>query len=88
MQDQLGPVEFWDGAMASPVVRKVKVLKILENAAFTVLTMQFPATPATTGAADPADLAFPATLEIRDVASFQLASGSIQVIYSQGLPSL
>lgn len=88
MQDQLGPTEFWDGPMAGPLVRKTKVLRVIEDATFTVLTMQFPATPATTGAADPTDISYPATMEIRDVASFQLLTGSIQVIYAQGLPSL
>lgn len=88
MQDELGPVEFWDGPMAAVVTRKVKLLKVLEDATFTSLTMQFPATPATTGAANPSAIAFPALAEIRDVASFRLLTGSIQVIYSQGLPSL
>lgn len=84
-EDQLGPVEFWDGT--SPLVkRKVKVLKIVETATFASLTMQFPATPATGGAADPSALSFPAFFEIRDVKSFQLASGSIQCIYEYGLP--
>lgn len=91
MQEYLGPTEFWDGAMADPVVRKTKVIKIVESSTFTVLEMQFPNTPATTGAADAVALSsvtFPATFEIRDVASFQLATGSIQAIYSQGQPSL
>lgn len=85
MQEQLGPTEFWDGAMGASVVRPVKVLRVMEDATFTVLTMQFPATPATAGAADPVDLSYPATTELRDVASFQLATGSIQVIYNRGL---
>jgi hypothetical protein len=84
MQDQLGPTEFWDGAMSAVVTRKTKVIKVIEDAAFTTLTMQFPATPATTGAANPNALSFPALAEIRDVASFRLASGSIQVIYAAG----
>jgi hypothetical protein len=85
-EDQLGPSEFWDGAMGSPLVRKVKVLKVVENAVFTSLVMQFPATPATTGAANPNALTFPAFFELRDVKSFQLASGSVQAIYAYGLP--
>jgi hypothetical protein len=62
-------------------------LKVVEDAVFSVLTMQFPATPATTGAADPVTMNYPALIELRDVASFKLASGSIQVIYAQGKPS-
>jgi hypothetical protein len=87
MQDQLGPTEFWDGAMAAVVTRKTKVIKVVEQATFTTLTMQFPATPATTGAANPNALTYPAQAEIRDVASFRLATGSIQAIYAQGEPS-
>lgn len=88
MQDKLGPVEFWKGAMAAVITRKTKVIIVMETAVFTTLTMQFPATPATTGAVNPSTLTFPALAEIRDVASFRLLSGSIQTIYSQGLPSL
>lgn len=80
-QQYVGPIEYFDGPMASAVARKVKVIRVIEDAAFTILTMQFPGTPATTGAADPADLTFPATFEIWDVASFQLLTGSIQVVY-------
>lgn len=86
MQDELGPVEFWDGPMGAVVTRKVKLLKVVEEATFTSLTMQFPATPATAGAANPSTMTFPALAEIRDVASFRLLTGSIQVIYSQGKP--
>lgn len=78
---QVGPIEFFDGAMASPVVRKTKVIRVVENAVFSELVMQFPTTPATSGAADPANITFPAMFEIWDVASFELASGSIQVVY-------
>lgn len=77
----VGPIEYFDGAMGAVVARKVKVIRIVEDAAFTSLTMQFPTDPATAGAADPATLSFPATFEIWDVASFRLASGSIQVVY-------
>lgn len=87
MQDELGPVEFWDGPMAAVVTRKVKLIKVVETATFTTLTMQFPATPATTGAANPNALTYPSLAEIRDVASFRLLTGSIHVIYSQGQPS-
>lgn len=86
MQDQLGPVEFWKGAMGAVVTRRTKVVKIMEAAAFTTLTMQFPATPATAGAVNPSTLSFPPLAEIRDVASFRLLSGAIQVIYAAGLP--
>ena len=82
MQEYLGPVEFFDGAMAAVVTRKVKVIIVVEQAAFTTLTLQFPATPPTTGAANPNALSFSPLAEIRDVASFRLASGSIQVIYA------
>lgn len=88
MQNQLGPVEFWDGPMGAVVTRKTKVIKVMEEATFTTLTMQFPATPATSGAANPNALTYPALAEIRDVASFRLLTGSIQVIYSQGLPNI
>lgn len=87
MQDQLGPVEFWNGPMGAVVVRKTKVINVLADATFTTLTMQFSATPATAGAANPSALTFPALAEIRDVASFRLLTGSIQTIYAQGLPS-
>jgi len=80
-QQYVGPVEWFDGAMGAVVARKVKVIRIVEDAAFTTLTMQFPTTPATSGAVAPSVLTFPATFEIWDVASFRLLSGSIQVIY-------
>lgn len=82
MQDQLGPTEFWDGPMGAVVARKTKLIKVVETATFTTLTMQFPATPATAGAADPNALTYPALAEIRDVASFRLLTGSIQAIYN------
>lgn len=80
-QEYLGPIEYFDGAMAGVVTRKVKVIRVIEDAAFTELEMQWPGAPPTTGAADPATIAFPALFEIWDVEAFQLASGSIQVVY-------
>lgn len=79
-QQYVGPIEYFDGTSIE-VVRKVKVIRVIEDAVFTTLVMQFPTTPATSGASDPADISFPATFEIWDVASFELASGSIQVVY-------
>jgi hypothetical protein len=88
-EDQLGPSEFFTGAVAL-VKRKVKVLKIVQDAVFANLTLQFPATPASAGAvvlpAGISALTFPAFFELRDVKSFQLTSGSIQCIYDYGLP--
>lgn len=80
-QQYVGPIEYFDGVMGAVVTRKVKVIRVVEDAAFTTLTMQFPGTPATSGAANPSTLSFPATFEIWDVASFRLLSGSIQVVY-------
>jgi len=77
----VGPVEWFDGAMGAVVTRKVKVIRVVEDAVFATLTMQFPKTPPTSGAAAASALSFPATFEIWDVAAFQLTSGSIQVIY-------
>lgn len=89
MQDQLGPTEFFSGAMTAIVTRKVKLIKVIvEPTTFAVLTFQFPATPANGEAVNPATLAYDAMQEIRDVASFKLATGGIQVIYSQGLPNI
>jgi hypothetical protein len=68
--------------MGAVVTRKAKVIRVVEAAAFTNLTMQFPkSAPASTGAVNPSTLAFPAFFEIWDVAAFQLTSGAIEVIY-------
>lgn len=80
-QQYRGPIEYFDGAMAAAVVRKVKVIRVIEEATFTSLTMQFPSTPATAGAANPSAISFPALMEIWDVAAFRLLTGSIQVVY-------
>lgn len=85
--DDLGPVEFWDNTMPATVTRKTKVLKVLADATFSVLTFQFPATPATTGAVAPTTVTFPMLFEIEDVASFRLATGKVQAIYAFGLPN-
>ena len=82
MQSQLGATEFFAGAGTVTVTRKAKVIKMLEASTFTVLTMQFPATPAATDAVAGTTRTFPATTELRDVATFRLATGAIQVIYN------
>lgn len=75
-----GPTDVFSGAMGAAVTRKVKCIRIIATAAFTSLSFQFPAS--TAGAAGPETIAaYPALFELYDVASFRLASGSIQVIY-------
>lgn len=82
MQESLGPTEFFKGAMGAVVTRKAKLIKVLEEpTTFTTLTMQFPALPAGTGAVNPNTISYDAMQEIRDVATFRLATGAIQVIY-------
>lgn len=89
MQDQLGPTEFFGGAMTTTVNRKVKVIKVIEESTtFAVLTFMFPTSPRHPEAVDPTTLTYDAMQEIRDVAAFKLASGGIQVIYTQGLPNI
>lgn len=80
-QELRGPTEFFDGAMAAVITRKVKVIHIIEDAVFTTLTMQWPQTPASAGAAVATSLSFPGYFQLWDVASFRLLSGSIQVVY-------
>jgi hypothetical protein len=81
MQDQLGPVEFFSGAMAAASTRKAKVIKCLEAVTFSTLVMQFPAGPADASAVAPTAVTFPPLFDLRDVKSFRLATGSVEVVY-------
>lgn len=81
----LGPTEFFTGPMSAVITRKVKMIKIVADAIFTTLTMQFPGTPTVgNGVVNPNTLTFTSNSSywIEDVASFRLLSGSIQVIYA------
>lgn len=83
MRTTLGPTEFFSGAMAAVITKKVKKIIVIADATFTTLTMQWPPSPTGTGAVAPTTLTFlaAAKYEIEDVASFRLATGAIQVIY-------
>lgn len=84
MRTTLGPTEFFTGPMGSVITKKVKMIKIVADAIFTTLTMQFPGVTVGNGIVNPSTLTFlaAARYEIEDVASFRLLSGSIQVIYA------
>lgn len=77
-----GPTEFFSGAGGSVINRKVKVLRVLSATVFTTLTMQFPAAPAGGSAVAPTAVTYPAGYDLWDVATFRLASGSVQAIYN------
>jgi len=84
MRTSLGLNEFFTGPMSSVITRKVKRIKIVSDAVFTTLTMQFPAGTVGNGAVNPSTLTFLASAPyiLEDVASFRLLSGSIEVVYA------
>lgn len=83
MQNQLGATEFFTGAGTVVVSRKAKLIKMLAASTFTTLTMQFPATPASVDAVTgETPRSFPPLYELRDVSTFRLLTGQIQVIYN------
>lgn len=71
--------------MSTTIERKVKAIFCLADSTFTVLLFQFPADPTgDTAEVDPAApiaAVFPMFHEIGYVASFKLATGTIQVVY-------
>ncbi len=83
--EDLGPTEFFQGPMVNTVTRNVKLIKMLANSTFAAggLVMMYPAAaPVAPDAIAPSSItSFPAFIEIEDVKSFKLATGSIQVIY-------
>lgn len=84
MRTTLGTTEFFTGPMSTAITRKVKMIRIISDAVFTTLTMQWPEGTSGNGTVAGSTLTFlaAARYEIEDVAVFKLLSGSIQVIYS------
>lgn len=80
----LGPTELFSGPMASAITRLTKEIRVLGAATFTTLNFQFPAGTPTlpVNPTDPSTVTFPAGTQIGYVKSFQLLTGSIQVIYN------
>lgn len=82
---QQGQTSAFSGAMASPITKLVRSIQVVVAAQFTVLQFQFPT--GESQEADPTTVTFPVGfLTLKEVKSFQLASGSILVHFAHTQP--
>jgi hypothetical protein len=90
--NELGPTEFFQGAMTTLNSRQAKTLRVIDAATFSNLIMMYPAGGAASipppppgphvDAINAKDIAsYPAGTIIRFVKSFQLTAGSVRATY-------
>jgi hypothetical protein len=78
-EEQIGPTDVFTGPMASAVTRRVKSMKFITASTFTSISFMFTSGEAL--AASATAPTYPAILEIENIKSFRLLTGSAIVVF-------